>query len=96
MGGTPERGTSPPEGYDAGAVAAAACDHDPGLPADQAERLARAAGYHLARIGELDAAAVARALLVEDLAGGAASAAAVVGRAAVDFCRRNGVDLRPA
>jgi hypothetical protein len=81
---------SQPEGtYDADRVAAAARSADPGLPEDEAARLARAAWQHLREIGLDDVPALARRLL--DSAS-AATHANVVAKAAVDLCEREGVD----
>ena len=86
----------PPQGtYDPEWVAAAARAAEPGLPAEEAHRLAVAAGEHLRSVGGPgDAPALARALLAEELGGGAASAATVVARAAVEFVELYGVELR--
>lgn len=77
----------PPVGsYDADWVAASARSADPGLPEETARELAIYAWEHLREIGELDAPAVARRLLADHRVAGA-TAAAVVAKAAVDFCQ---------
>ncbi len=78
--------------YDAAAVAAQARAHDPGLPAETALELALYAGEHLREIGALDAPEIARRLLADHPQAGA-SPAAVVAKAAVDFCRQH--DVKP-
>ena len=81
-----ERVLGPPQGsYDADWVAATARSKDPGLPEETARELAVYAWEHLRAIGELDANEVARRLLSDHPVAGA-SPAAVVARAAVDFC----------
>ncbi|MGI8535457.1 MAG: hypothetical protein ACR2K2_02985 [Mycobacteriales bacterium] len=89
--GEEERVFEPPNGsYDADWVAAQARAHDPGLPEDTARELATYAWEHLRELGSLDAPEVARRLLAEHPAAGA-SPAAVVAKAAVDFCEEHGV-----
>ena len=83
----PEPGT-----YDPERVAAAARAADPGLPEETARELAIYAWEHLREIRELDAPAVARRLLADHRVAGA-TAAAVVAKAAVDFCQTH--DVRP-
>lgn len=83
-------GGSPPGGYDPGWVAATARSADPGLPEETARELAIYAGEHLREITRLDAPEVARRLLAEHRTAGA-TAAAVVAKAAVDFCEAYGV-----
>ena len=84
--GEGERVFGPPKGsYDAAWVAAAARSQDPGLPEETACELAEYAWEHLRAIHELDAPEVARRLLAEYPTAGA-SPAAVVAKAAVDFC----------
>ncbi|MEX2291280.1 MAG: hypothetical protein WD794_13270 [Mycobacteriales bacterium] len=83
-------GGSPPGGYDPGWVAATARSADPGLPEETARELAIYAGEHLHEIAALDAPEVARRLLAEHRTAGA-TAAAVVAKAAVDFCEAYGV-----
>ena len=83
----------PPEGaYDPDWVANNARTADPGLPEETARELAVYAWDHLRAIGELDAPEVARRLLAEHEVAGA-SAAAVVAKAAVDFCEEYEVPL---
>ena len=77
--------------YDPEWVAAAARQADPGLPEDEAGRLAREAWQHLRELGADDAAAIARALMTGPNATGA-TPANVVAKAAVDFCLERGVD----
>ena len=76
--------------YDASTVAAGGRQADPGLPEDEAARLATEALPHLRAVGCDDVAAVARLLLdsTSDV-----SHANVIARAAVDFCREHDVDL---
>jgi hypothetical protein len=91
--GEGERVFGPPQGsYDADWVAASARSKDPGLPEDTARELAVHAWDHLREIGELDAPEVARRLMADGVAGGA-TPAAVVARAAVEFCEAYGVTL---
>lgn len=91
--GEGERVFGPPVGtYDADWVAAAARAQDPGLPEAMARELAVYAWEHLRAVGELDAPEVARRLLVDHPEAGA-SPAAVVAKAAVDFCREYAVTL---
>ncbi len=87
-----ERVLGPPQGsYDAAWVAQSARSADPGLPEALAHELAAAAWGHLRAVGELDAPEVARRLLADNPQTGA-SPAAVVARAAVEFCRAYQVD----
>ena len=79
--------------YDPEWVAAAARQADPGLPEDEAGRLAREAWQHLRELGAEDAAAVARALMAGPNTTGA-TPANVVAKAAVDFCTERGIDPR--
>lgn len=91
--GEGERVFGPPQGtYDADWVAHAARTADPGLPEETARELAVYAWEHLRAIGRLDAPEVARRLLADHRAAGA-TAAAVVAKAAVDFCDSYGVEL---
>ena len=84
--GEGERVFGPPQGsYDADWVAATARSQDPGLPEETARELAEYAWEHLRTIHQLDAPEVARRLLAEHPQAGA-SPAAVVAKAAVDFC----------
>lgn len=86
-----ERVFGPPAGtYDADWVASAARQRDPGLPAETASLLARAAWPALRELGELDAPALARALLAGNPDVGATPCNAVA-TAAVDFCTSYGV-----
>lgn len=81
-----ERVFGPPKGsYDADWVATTARTADPGLPEETARELAVYAWDHLRAIGELDAPEVARRLMADHRRAGA-TAAAVVAKAAVDFC----------
>ena len=79
--------------YDPDWVAAEARRADPGLPEDDAARLAREAWQVLREIGADDAPAVARRLMEGPTATGA-TPANVVAKAAVDFCAEHGVDPR--
>lgn len=76
--------------YEPEQVAALARQHDPGLPEEQARELAVLAWDHLRDVGELDAPEVARRLLADDASSGA-TPAAVVARAAVEFCTARGI-----
>jgi hypothetical protein len=88
-----ERVLGPPQGsYDADWVAAQARTADPGLPEETARELAVYAWEHLREVGELDAPEIARRLLADHQVAGA-TAAAVVAKAAVDFCQANEVPL---
>lgn len=78
--------------FDADAVAAAARQQDPGLPPATAEALAGQAWERLRAIGELDAPALARALLAAN-PGVGATPCNVVAAASVTFCADH--DLRP-
>lgn len=91
--GEGERVLGPSTGsYDADWVANSARTADPGLPEETALELAVYAWEHLREVKELDAPEVARRLLVDHSAAGA-TAANVVAKAAVDFCRAYAVDL---
>lgn len=79
-------------GYDADWVASSARTADPGLPEETARELAVYAGEHLREVKELDAPEIARRLLADHSAAGA-TAANVVAKAAVDFCRAHDVEL---
>lgn len=84
--GEGERVFGPPQGsYDADWVANAARTADPGLPEELARELAVYAWDHLRALHELDAPEVARRLMADHPAAGA-TPAAVVAKAAVDFC----------
>ena len=83
----------PPQGsYDAAWVANSARTADPGLPEETARELAVYAWEHLREVKELDAPEIARRLLADHETAGA-TAANVVARAAVDFCREYDVQL---
>lgn len=87
-----ERVVASPQGsFDAAWVAQLARTADPGLAEATARQLAGAAWQHLCEMEELDAPELARRLLAADAPPGA-SAATVVAKAAVDFCRASGVD----
>lgn len=89
--GEGERVFGPPQGsYDADWVASAARAHDPGLPEQMARELAVYAWEHLRELHELDAPEVARRLMADHPQAGA-TPAAVVAKAAVDFCEAYGV-----
>ena len=89
--GEAERIFGPPQGsYDANWVAATARSKDPGLPEHTACELAEYAWDHLRSIGRLDAPEVARRLMADHPQAGA-TPAAVVARAAVEFCEAYGV-----
>lgn len=79
-----------PADYDPEQVARLARQQDPGLPMPTALSLARAAWRHIQAGADVDVAEIARRLLADDPAGGA-SPAAVVARAAVEFCEEYGV-----
>ena len=76
--------------YDPDWIAAAARQADPGLPEEDAARLAREAWQHLREAGADDAAEIARRLMAASSSG--ATPANVVARAAVDFCAEHGID----
>lgn len=76
--------------YAADRVASAARTQDPGLPEETARELAVYAWEHLKALRELDAPAVARMLMADHPEAGA-SPAAVVAKAAVDFCEEHGI-----
>ena len=82
----------PAADYDPDWVASAARQADPGLPEEDAARLAREAWPHLREEGADDAAAIARRLMEGSAAG--ATPANVVAKAAVDFCTEHGIDPR--
>ena len=91
--GEVERVLGPPPGsYDADWVATTARSADPGLPEETARELAVYAWEHLRAVGELDAPEIARRLMADHPAAGA-TPAAVVAKAAVDFCSTYGVPL---
>lgn len=98
-GGDGERGSGVVSGgasadgttsYAADRVAWAARAQDPGLPEETARELAVYAWEHLRALHELDAPAVARMLMADHPEAGA-SPAAVVAKAAVDFCEEHGI-----
>jgi hypothetical protein len=87
-----ERVFGPPGGsFDADWVAAAARQQDPGLPPETASLLAGQAWALLREIGELDAPALARALMAAN-PGVGATPSNVVATASVSFCQSYGVD----
>ena len=91
--GEGERLFGPPQGsYDAAWVAATARSKDPGLPEETARELAVYAWEHLRAVQQLDAPEVARRLMADHPEAGA-TPAAVVARAAVEFCEAYGVTL---
>lgn len=77
--------------YDPDRVAAAARAADPGLPEDEAARLAREAWQHLRELGADDVNELARRLMAGPTATGA-TPANMVAKAAVDYCEREGID----
>ena len=77
--------------YDPDRVAAAARAADPGLPEDEAARLAREAWQHLREVGLDDVPELARRLMAGPNTTGA-TPANIVAKAAVDYCEREGVD----
>jgi hypothetical protein len=79
--------------YDPDWVAAAARRADPGLPEEEASRLAREAWQVLREVGAEDAPEVARRLMAGQNSTGA-TPANVVAKAAVDFCTERGIDPR--
>lgn len=81
-----ERVFGPPAGsFDADWVAAAARQQDPGLPPETAGLLAGQAWAELSRLGDLDAPALARALMAAN-PGVGATPCNVVATASVSFC----------
>ncbi len=83
---------SPGRNYDAEWVASQARAQDPGLPEEVAREMSVAAQQHLQAMGKLDAPELARRLLADRPCLGA-SPAAVVAKAAVDFCVEHRVQL---
>jgi len=83
----------PEDSYNADRVAAAAMSADPGLPEEDAARLAREAWQHLRDVGADDAPEIARRLMAGPNQTGA-TPANVVARAAVDHCQDRGIDPR--
>ena len=79
--------------YDPDRVAAAAMSHDPGLPEEDAARLAREAWQHLRDVGADDPPEIARRLLAGPSQTGA-TPANVVAKAACDYCQEQGIDPR--
>jgi hypothetical protein len=79
--------------YDPDRVAAAARAADPGLPEEDAARLAREAWQHLRDVGCDDAPEVARRLMAGPTSLGA-TPASVVAKAASDYCLELGIDPR--
>jgi len=89
--GVPPLSPDAPVAYDPDWVANAARQADPGLPEQDALRLAREAWQHLREAGGDDAPEIARRLMAGPSATGA-TPAAVVAKAAVDFCVEHGID----
>lgn len=79
--------------YDPDRVAAAAMQSDPGLPEEDAARLAREAWQHLREVGCDDAPEIARRLMAGPSQTGA-TPAAVVAKAATEHCLDLGLDPR--
>jgi hypothetical protein len=77
--------------YDPDRVAAAAIAHDPGLPSEDAARLAREAWQHLRDVGADDPPEIARRLMAGPSQTGA-TPANVVAKAACDHCQEQGID----
>jgi hypothetical protein len=77
--------------YDPDRVAAAARAADPGLPEQDAARLAREAWQHLREAGSNDPPEIARRLMAGPSHTGA-TPAAVMAKAACDYCREMGID----
>ena len=77
--------------YNPDRVAAMAVAHDPGLPEDDALRLAREAWQHLREVGADDPPEIARRLLAGPSPTGA-TPANVVAKAACDYCQELGID----
>ncbi len=83
----------PEPSYDPERVAAAARAADPGLPEDDATRLARQAWQHLREVGCDDPPEIARRLMAGSAKVGA-TPANVVAKAACDHCQSSGIDPR--
>lgn len=83
--------SQPPPSYDPDRVAAAAMAHDPGLPEEDAARLAREAWQHLREAGAGDPPEIARRLMAGPSSTGA-TPANVVAKAACDYCQELGID----
>jgi hypothetical protein len=81
----------PEPSYDPERVAAAARQADPGLPEQDASRLAREAWQHLREVGCDDAPEIARRLMAGPTSTGA-TPANVVAKAATDYCKELGID----
>jgi hypothetical protein len=81
----------PESTYDPALVAAAARSADPGLPEEDAARLAREAWQHLREVGCDDAPEIARRLMAGPSQTGA-TPATVVAKAAVNHCQDRGID----
>lgn len=85
--------SQPESSYDPERVSAAARTADPGLPEEDALRLAREAWQHLREVGCADAPEIARRLMAGPNQTGA-TPATVVAKAAVDHCQDLGIDPR--
>jgi hypothetical protein len=85
--------SQPEPSYDPDRVAAAAMAHDPGLPEEDAARLAREAWQHLRDVGADDPPEIARRLMAGPSSTGA-TPANVVAKAACDYCQELGIDPR--
>lgn len=83
----------PGPSYNPDRVAAAARAADPGLPEEDAARLAREAWRHLREAGCDDPPEIARRLMAGPTQSGA-TPAAVVAKAACDHCTELGIDPR--
>ncbi len=81
----------PEPSYDPERVAAAARSADPGLPEEDAARLAREAWAHLRDVGAGDPPEIARRLMAGPSRTGA-TPANVVAKAACDHCSELGLD----
>jgi hypothetical protein len=81
----------PESSYDPQRVVAAAMAHDPGLPEEDAARLAREAWQHLREVGFEDPPEIARRLMAGPNQTGA-TPANVVAKAACDYCAEQGID----
>ncbi|GAC1444907.1 MAG: hypothetical protein NVSMB55_22900 [Mycobacteriales bacterium] len=79
--------------YNADRVAAAAMQADPGLPEQDAARLAREAWQHLREAGYDDVSEIARRLMAGPVKVGA-TPANVIAKAACDHCTSLGIDPR--
>lgn len=83
----------PEPSYDPDRVAAAARTADPGLPEEDAARLAREAWQHLREVGYEDPPEIARRLMAGPSQTGA-TPANVVAKAACNHCSELGIDPR--